>query len=236
MGKTNLNNWVDIEKEITTYSRQVKDEVLNVKKDFIALKEALTNYLKEIQDEKINQKSKAFEMIKNELETSDLIYNFNYTNSVFRVAKMLGLDDDLERKHCYVHGSIDYSNIILGVEDKARIPSGHIFLKKAYNVNFGKTDIRKSLNIENDLIIFGHSLGLTDSLYFKNYINALARKHNNTELKFYYYGDQGYDEMIQLIDVYSGNNLSEFKNNNKFMPMDSSVVSSPLSIYSFIKA
>jgi len=234
MGKTNLNNWVDIEKEITNYSRQVKDEVLNVKKDFTALKKALTSYLKEIQDKEINQESKAFEMIKNEIETSDMIYNFNYTNSVFRVAKILGLDYDLERKHSYVHGSIDNSNIILGVEDKARIPSNYIFLKKAYNINFGKTDIGKSLNKENDLVLFGHSLGITDSSYFKSYIHSLARKHSNTELKFYYYGDLGYDEMMQAIDVYSGNYLTEFKNNNKFIPIDSSEISSSCSIYNFV--
>ncbi len=225
MSKTNLNNWVDIEKEITNYSRQVKDEVLNVKKDFFALKRALTSYLKEIQNKEINQESQAFEMIKNEIETSDMIYNFNYTNSVFRVAKILGLDYDLERKHSYVHGSIDNSDIILGVEDKARIPSNHIFFKKAYNINFGKTDIGKSLNRENDLVLFGHSLGITDSSYFLRYIRSLTSNVRISELKFYYYGEKGYDEMMQAIDRYTSNNLTQFKNNNKFIPIDSSEIS-----------
>lgn len=31
--KSELNNWVDIEKEITKYSIKIKDEDLNIKKD-----------------------------------------------------------------------------------------------------------------------------------------------------------------------------------------------------------
>lgn len=45
--QTQLNNWVDIENEITNYSTQINDDNLNVKNNFKALKTSLQNYLKE---------------------------------------------------------------------------------------------------------------------------------------------------------------------------------------------
>ena len=220
--KSNLNNWVDIEKEITNFSKVNNDEFIIVKKYFIELKSALVDYLREAQNDAINEKSKAFEMIKNEIETTDFIFNFNYTDSVFRIAKILGIDDDLKSKHSYVHGSIENNNIIFGVQDDADIHSSHIFLKKAYSINFGKSDIGKFLTSGHDLILFGHSLGITDSSYFGFYIYSLRSPSKSSELKFYYYGETGYYELMQAIDQYSKNNLTEFKNNNKFIPIDSS--------------
>ncbi|WP_345992504.1 AbiH family protein [Sulfurimonas sp. HSL-1716] len=224
--KTKLNNWVDIEQEITQYSIQFKenDEFLHVRNDFEALKTALTNYLKEAQTGKINQNSKAFEMIKNELDTANAIYNFNYTNSVFRVAEMLNISD-IENKHSYVHGSIENMDIIFGVEDDAGTLSNHIFFKKAFNPNYGKSDISKYLKDnkdKHDFVVFGHSLGITDSSYFSDYINSLKFANKQAKLKFYYYGDIGYHEMIKIIDKYTRNSLTMFKDNTEFIPIDSS--------------
>ncbi len=216
-----LNNWVDIENEITNYSAQVEDDNLNVKNDFKALKISLINYLKEAQDEEINQNSKAFEMIKNEIETADKIYNFNYTNSVFKIAEILNINN-IESKHSFVHGSINNLDIILGVEDKARINKDHIFFQKSYNLNFGESDIGKHLNDKNDLILFGHSLGVTDSSYFKDYINSLTNNFERPKLTFYYYGEIGYDELMKTIDKYTHSYTTDFIHNNEFIRIDSS--------------
>jgi hypothetical protein len=62
--KQGINNWVDIEKELTEYSKQIQDDKSKVKNDFKELKNALIDYLKEAQKEEINQNSKAFEMMK----------------------------------------------------------------------------------------------------------------------------------------------------------------------------
>jgi len=221
MSKTDLNNWVDIEKEITQYSMYIKDTDPNVKINFKALKEALTKYLLEAQEAEIDQDSQAFKMIQEEIETADKIYNFNYTSTVYKVAEILGID--ISNKHSYVHGSIENMDIIFGVEDDARIFSKHIFLKKSYNKNYGESDIGQFLKDEHDLIIFGHSLGITDSSYFKKYIQTLAFDWNIPQLKFYYYGDCGYDEMMIMLDNYSGNRLTDFKHNNNFIAIDSSI-------------
>lgn len=220
--KNELNNWVDIEQELTNYSIYTKDQ-LNVKDDFKALKIALMNYLKEAQEAKINQKSKAFQMIQDEITTTDKIYNFNYTNTVFKVAEALKIEN-ITNKHEYVHGSIENSDIIFGVEDDAIIHQNHIFLKKSYNRNFGKSTINKALNrnINHNLIVFGHSLGTTDSSYFEKYIFSLTYENENSELKFYHYGDTGYDDMMKIFDKYTQQNLSDFIHKNNFLPIDSS--------------
>lgn len=220
IGKAQLNKWVDIENEITRYSVEVKDETVNVKKDFESLKVALMHYLREAQKAEIDEKSKAFEMMKNELESANTIYNFNYTDSIFKVARILNID--IKDKHFYVHGSLENSNIILGVQDNSGINPKHIFFDKAYNRNFGKSNIIKSLNNHCNLVLFGHSLGITDSSYFSHYISSLAALTKNCILKFYHYGDTGYDEMMISLKNYTHQNLTKFKFNNIFTEIDSS--------------
>jgi hypothetical protein len=165
-------------------------------------------------------------MIKKEISDTDIIYNFNYTNSVFKVAEILGISD-IESKHSFVHGSIENRNIIFGVEDRAYINDNHIFFKKSYNPNFAESNIINILNnIDNNiikLIIFGHSLGITDSSYFNDYFSSITSKYNNPELKLYYYGEEGYDEMMTILDKYTGSNLTNFKHNNKLEFIDSSI-------------
>ena len=224
--KQEINNWVDIEKELTEYSKQIKDDKSKIKNDFKELKNTLMDYLKEAQEEETNQNSRAFEMMKNEISDTDIIYNFNYTNSVFKVAQFLEISD-IESKHSFVHGSIENRNIIFGVEDNARINDNHIFLKKSSNINFAESDIIKILNnIENknnNLIIFGHSLGITDSSYFSNYFSSLTNKYNNPALKLYYFGEEAYDDMMYIIDKYTYNSLTDFKHYNKLEFIDLSI-------------
>ena len=226
-GKQEINNWVDIEKELTEYSKLVPYDKSKVKNDFKELKNALMDYLKEAQEKEINQNSKAFEMIKNEILDTDIVYNFNYTNSVFKVAEILGISD-IESKHSFVHGSIENKNIIFGVEDNAKIKNdAHIFLKKSSNINFAESDIIKILNNTRDkkinLIIFGHSLGITDSSYFSSYFSSLTHEFNSTKMKLYHFGEEAHDEMMFILDKYTIHNLTDFKHYNDLDFIDSSI-------------
>ena len=75
--KQKLNNWVDIEREITNFSNSVNDTNLDIRKDFSELKIALMNYLEEAQSEEINKNSKAFEMLQKEIVITS--YSIHYT-------------------------------------------------------------------------------------------------------------------------------------------------------------
>lgn len=218
--KNELNSWVDIEKELTEYSIIVKNKNLDIKENFEEIKLALINYLKEAQEKEINQDSIAFKLLKEEIHTIDLIFNFNYTNSIFEIAKILNIQN-IETKHHYIHGSIKKQDIIFGVEDDAKIYDEHKFLKKASNKNHVRFGVLKEFE-ENNIIIFGHSLGITDSSYFKKYIHERAINVIQTEFKFYYYDNLGWEEMIKIIDEYTKNQLTGFRANN-FIPLDSSL-------------
>lgn len=221
--KREINNWVDIERELTNYSIQIQDDKKTVKDDFKELKNSLIDYLKEAQEKEINQNSKAFEMIKSEISDTDIIFNFNYTNSVFKIGEILGIPN-IASKHSYVHGSIENKDIIFGVEDSARINNEHIFFKKSYNPNFTNSNIISILQNEKfDLIIFGHSLGITDSSYFENYFSFRVHIKSDSKLKIFHYGDEGYDEIMTILDNYTASNLTNFKHNNKLEFIDSSI-------------
>lgn len=220
--KHEINNWVDIERELTHFSNSIDNDSLNIKEDFKNLKIALMDYLKEAQSKELNEDSKAFEVLKKEIFTIDIIINFNYTDSIFRIVKILNIGD-IKNKHWYVHGSIENQDIIFGVQDNARVQRTHKFLKKAYNKNYGKYDIKNLFEFENEIIIFGHSLGVTDSSYFTDYINGRSIHINQyNRLTFHYYGESGWDEMIDIIDEYTNNSLTAFRSNN-FVHIDSSI-------------
>ncbi|MEK6659431.1 MAG: hypothetical protein AABY36_07115, partial [Campylobacterota bacterium] len=85
------------------------------------------------------------------------------------------------------------------------------------------SDIGNHLTHDNDLVLFGHSLGVTDSSYFKDYILRLTFNLRRLKLMFYHYGDTGYDEIMNVIDEYTHNNLTNFRNYNDFILIDSSV-------------
>lgn len=228
--KQEINNWVDIEKELTEYSKKIQNDKSKVKNDFKELKNTLMDYLKEAQEKEINQNSKAFEMMKNEILDTDIIYNFNYTNSVFKVAEILGISD-IKSKHSFVHGSIENKNIIFGVEDNARINDNHIFFKKSSTPNFAESNILNILNInpttnhngKHSLVIFGHSLGITDSSYFKKYFFTLTLEFNKSKLKFYHFGEEAYYELISILDKYTNCNVTDFKHYNDLEFIDSSI-------------
>jgi hypothetical protein len=223
--KQEINNWVDIEKELTEYSKQIQDDKSKVKNDFKELKNALMDYLKEAQEEEINQNSKAFQMMKNEISDTDIIYNFNYTNSVFKVAKILGISD-IESKHSFVHGSIENKNIIFGVEDNARINDNHIFFKKSYNLNFAESNIinvLNDINKNNTLVIFGHSLGVTDSSYFEDYFSYLTLANNRSVLNFHYFKDEALEELMKILDKYTVFNLTNLRSRHTLRFFDSSI-------------
>ena len=81
--KNELNNWVDIENELTNYSIKVKNKNLDIENNFNEIRLSLMNYLKE------------------EIDKVDAIFNFNYTNSVFKVTEILDIQN-IEHKHCYI--------------------------------------------------------------------------------------------------------------------------------------
>lgn len=120
-----------------------------------------------------NHESCAYKFLKT-LSSSNVI-SFNYTNPF----KMLGIDN-IDILH--LHGSLD--KIIFGAEIRLGIDSTVIsentlakdellkYIIKTYensNIDVFFNELKKSENI----IIYGHSFGITDSDYFKSFFKAI---------------------------------------------------------------
>jgi hypothetical protein len=111
--------------------------------------------------------------------------------------------------HHSIHGSIQQNQIVFGVEDEASIhkndaDGGHVFLRKAYNPIASKLSIAEYLRLASTVHIFGHSLGVTDQMYF----NELIRGSSSTKIHLYFYGEQGRRLLWAQLDRISMGQLS----------------------------
>lgn len=209
------NNWVDIENELASYSKRIKD--VNFKIEYGYLKSYLMNYLNSVDLKNISKDSEAYKLIKN-CPKNTAIYNFNYTNSILEILKELSEDLMKTIEHIFVHGSLKESDIIFGIEDKSGVKNEHLFLLKSYSKQFKSLGLQKKLlDCTGKLTIFGHSLGNTDHPYFSSYFYNISMMSNsrNKKVDIYYYGDEGYHNLMEQIHIMSKRNLTNFKQTNQ---------------------
>ena len=108
---------------------------------------------------------------------------FNYTNSLTKLIeieakKKWAVADGFGEKFTnnfqkikdsiiHVHGSLDAYNIILGIEDVGNIiPKETFIVRKSIYVDYTKFSLGL-MSKANIVTIFGHSLGISDEMYFK---------------------------------------------------------------------
>lgn len=163
-----LQNWIDIENELKLYS--INENNAKFKAEYEALCKQLIVYINSIDYSSINKNSTAYEVLTNLSSTkNNIILDFNYTASTRLVLKQCGLsDEDIDNRLIKVHGEASNNDIILGVEDNARIKKEHVFLRKAYNIKYKALNFSELYDRIKSIVIFGHSLGETDHTYFNN--------------------------------------------------------------------
>lgn len=155
------------------------------------------------------------------LELGDDFITFNYTNT-------------LEKLYCknkphHIHGSIDSSNIVLGINPNESDNVGtenttFIKFKKYYQREIFKTDseyidwYRKYIKSETyyRIIVIGHSLDITDSDILKTLFTKAQ------EIYISYYQDEDRDSyMSNIVKMFGSEGFSNFKNDKKmvFIPL-----------------
>lgn len=164
--------WYDLEgyiRHIAINEVTNKEELKKLSYFWRLLTTRIEEYLREESIYITNFDSCAYNFL-NQISPNSEIVSFNYTNP-FNICK-------LEPKRIeYIHNSIDsvYSNsgdVKLGVdtgvlsENRFLNPSDISYILKSRENQIGDTLISKWKNYEN-IIIYGHSLGITDSDYFK---------------------------------------------------------------------
>jgi len=223
LNRHNLQNWIDIENELKSYSRFAGGTKENFFEEFKSLCAALMDYLANI-DIKLNKKSASYKLIESVKELNTLIIDFNYTSTLQKVLLELESEDNtLYIDHIKIHGSIEKSNIIFGVEDKAKIYEDDVFLKKSVNVNFQSIDFSEAIEGSSNFIIFGHSLGETDYMYYDDFFKKACKQgdiYDKKSVIIYHYGEESYFNLFRQIDNLTAKNITRFKQYNKVKLID----------------
>ncbi|SFF46889.1 Bacteriophage abortive infection AbiH [Pedobacter antarcticus] len=218
--QNDLNNWIDIENELTACSH---NQLGNLEKEYDDVCAALMNYLEQIHYPKDQwPTARAYDLFEAYQNKEFLVIDFNYTPTSRLLLQHFGKSDQqIDDILIKIHGSTAARNIIFGVEDSAKIKRQHVFLKKSFNKNFSPRDFKKMFQGAESLAFFGHSLGITDFMYFKDFFSNATFSNKRKDLIIFHYGKQGYLDLHMQLDDMTNNRLSALKQSNTVTFIDS---------------
>jgi len=164
------------------------------------------------------------------------IITFNYTNSLTKLIeiearKKWAVSDGLGEKFknnfqkikdniIHIHGSLDADNIILGIEDIGNIiPKETFIIRKSIHVDYTKFSLGL-MGKANNVTIFGHSLGISDEMYFKKLFSLWKQtpsSNNKRKITIYHKKDPNQkiyfnNRILELIEY----TTSDFKELNDY--------------------
>ena len=220
--------WIDIENELSEYSRILTTKKLNAKKintildidslreEYDELKSSLKCYLQE-------ETKRAFgpspdnpaKKVIDQLPAESKIISFNYTSIIERMTRDRFCASKGNLLH--IHGSLaPYDDIVFGVEDSAKLSKEHVFLYKAHSPHLKVQEFSDWLNSAERIIFYGYSLGDTDRQYFEKFFRKLCSDDRTyTELVFYYYDQSSYDNLIWQLQMLTNHKLTQLQILNK---------------------
>ena len=225
--KLNMQRWIDIENELIYYSKYLynKNQSVSTRKDnerkagrlrqeYKDLCKELCKYLieeeKRIDDLKINLKNS----LKNHPVTDILkiinrepvfVINFNYTDLISYLTH-----DSVVSHH--IHGTLkDKENIVFGVQDSADLDKRHSFLYKSHNRVLNVNHLNERFEDAKHILFYGYSLGQTDHSYFEDFFREQSTKGcERKKFDFFYYGQEGYDDLFWQLRTLTGNRMIQF--------------------------
>jgi hypothetical protein len=196
------------------------------KQEFRNLSEKLIDHLKSIDFETFDELKPAYQLLSKIRSNYALIIDFNYTPAISIIEKQLKVSA-VNFEHVKIHGSINKKNIIFGVQDDVSLIKEYIFLKKSVNLNYSPINFSNKMKLCKNLIIFGHSLGETDHMYFKSFFKETSFKEvsfkptdNKRNIFIFYYGEESYEGIAAQLDILTNKNISGFRMNNNVEFLD----------------
>ena len=220
--------WIDIENELSEYSRMLTTKKLNAKKyntildidslreEYDELKSSLKCYLQE-------ETKRAFgpspdnpaKRVIDQLPAESKIISFNSTSIIERMTRDRFCASKGNLLH--IHGSLaPYDDIVFGVEDSAKLSKEHVFLYKVHSPHLKVQEFSDWLNSAERIIFYGYSLGDTDRQYFEKFFRKLCSDDRTyTELVFYYYDQSSYDNLIWQLQMLTNHKLTQLQILNK---------------------
>ncbi len=215
----NLNNWIDIENQLSIYSQTHEDRIPEFYDEFNELSFQLQKYLSSLNVKDLNMDSAASKLINSIIDKTVLIMDFNYTGTLDMLIDHYGQSASNNITHLKIHGSLKFGDIIFGVDDKAKIFDDHIFLRKSVSINYNASNFNKILKDCVHVVIFGHSLGETDHMYFSSFFRDSCVDHHkstNRELTLFYHSEKSRLALYKQLDILTLNSIGNFKQFNNF--------------------
>lgn len=227
--------WIDIEKELATYSKGLSKMKMKTKEDkekwgtdtfrreYEELKDSLKLYLQNETNRAVTVRDncKAVRVL-NQLPNDGKIISFNYTDTIERLKRDYYCSHKGNLLH--IHGSLyPPDDIVFGVEDTADIPQEHVFLYKAYSPDKKIREFSQWLSEADKVIFFGYSLGETDRQYFVKYFQSLCKSdEQDMHIVFYYYGQAAYDNLKWQLQMLTSYDLTMLEMYNRIEFIDCS--------------
>ena len=138
------------------------------RKAFRLIKESLCKYISEICTNSFDDNVSSYNVLfalSMAKERGDYvqIYSFNYTN----LPHPYGIN--LKNITHHVHGTCSDGKIIIGTEDSPILNDEYDFLQKSFDPNYNPPSLVYDLLSAQEIVIFGHSIGVNDRQYFKSF-------------------------------------------------------------------
>ena len=128
-------------------------------------------------------------------------YSFNYTD----VNKVFNTNSNCVK---YIHGTLDGKNTILGVQDEA-IQDRLAFVKKSHHFNYSSKDFISDMLNSKHILIFGHSMCLSDKEYFTTlFKDCKSPNHKCERITFIVHERSDVADIMSNIEKLSGLNMS----------------------------
>lgn len=187
------------------------------------IKYGLTKYLEGVENGNIKEDSVAAAIVRTfaynyEYLDEYAVYSFNYMtlHSIYN-SNAIGVFNEITQ---FVHGAVKGGNIIIGTKDYQISPE-YDFIQKSFDPKFNPPTLGVDLLHADDITIFGHSLGVNDSQYFKPFFEQQSSPNAKKKTITIFTKDEKSEMQIKralqemtnwnLSALYSMNNLQIIK-------------------------
>ena len=134
------------------------------------------------------------------------LFSFNYT------PLPSPYNESLHANFYHVHGSSKDHSIILGTGDFSQPDPRYDFLQKSFDSKYAPPALVYDLQAADEVIVFGHSLGVNDRQYFKSFFKKQSSAENpdpkRKTITIFTRDDQSEVEIKRSLQQMSDNNLA----------------------------
>jgi hypothetical protein len=177
-------NWFDLEYNLGKYSFE-NENINSIRQEFNCILESIKKFLNNTRVN-IDKNTISYDLVKSFIGQGQ-IWVFNYTETVEATFQSLYRTDNPKDYIKHIHGDLISGEIIVGTDDTQKIPSHHACLKKASFRIYNPKEFKRQIFADNHIIIFGHSLGISDSFYFQDLFDHIMAERSVDEYRIQIY-------------------------------------------------